>query len=123
MAKTTIRDNWKDYSHHVCSLQIPSSTRRNSLVEIHRSLLDDAAFIIVEDDEVRVVTQMNISEVISLIAKRLFRGFGIYQPEIWWKKELDEYFVRRVLETPIEVLESWKKKHDEGTFDIGGLFG
>ncbi len=120
--KTIIMDNYRDYSQHICNIEIPKFGNKKTLIEIRRSLITDAAFIIVEDDKPKVVDQIDISDEIKRISLGLFTAFGTRGTQIMWAEELDTYFCERVRKTSIESLQSMK---DDDSLDnsFGSLFG
>jgi hypothetical protein len=94
MTETTIEDNWKDYTSHSCSIEIPQSFGKPpQIIEIRRSMLSDNAFLLVKDGvPEKVIPQMDIWKTIKDISFELFRAFGIYTPEIDWPKRVPKEF-------------------------------
>lgn len=86
--KTTIEKNWRHYTMHSSTVEIPQSFGRPAkTIEIRRSMLNDAAFIIVEDGIPKeVVPQTEIWRTIKEISIELFKAFGIFKPLIGWQK-------------------------------------
>ena len=87
-AITTIKKNWKHYTTHCCNITIPQSFGRpTKTIEIRRSMLNDNAFMLVEDGTPKeVIPQMEIWRTIKEISEELFRAFGIYTPIIGWQR-------------------------------------
>jgi hypothetical protein len=78
--------NLFEISAECCTIEIPDGIKHSDkiFVEIRRSYLNDAAFIIVEGMEVTIVEQCDIWKTIQNISERLFRAFGVYKPDITW---------------------------------------
>ena len=88
--KTTIQENWKHYTMHSATITIPQSFGRpEKTIEIRRSMLNDAAFMIVGDGVPKeVVPQNKIWVTLKEISEELFRAFGVYQPIIGWNSKV-----------------------------------
>ena len=88
--KTIIQENWMHYTMHSSTITIPQSFGRpEKTIELRRSMMPDAAFIIVVDGVPKeVVPQNKIWKTLKEISEELFRAFGIFKPVIGWNSSV-----------------------------------
>lgn len=89
MLSKVLKENYGSFSTHICSVEIPQGFYHKKPVqmEIRRSILPDAAFIIIRDEEVKIVDQMEIWMVIEDLCKEFIKAFGLRGLELRWKNE------------------------------------
>jgi len=87
--KNVLKENYEPFTTHICDIEIPQGFYhlKPKKMEIRRSILPDAAFIVIRDGEVEIVDQMEIWLVIEELCKDFAKAFGLRGMQINWNNE------------------------------------